>query len=350
LCQNLVWHTGIIKLKKMKKTLTLVAVAVMGMVGTTFGQQDPQFTQFFNTRLMYNPAYAGTNQAICFSALYRQQWVQFPGAPKTGVFNFDMHNQALGGIGFGASIMNDQLGADKTWSARASFAKHFNLGADGNGIFSVGLDAGILQKQINGAWVAPQTLNDPAIPNNAYTGAPNLNKLVPDFGFGAYYTIPNKMYVGISAGHLTGATMKGASGDGGVANSVAYNLNFKMARHYYIIGGYTFRFANPDHAITPNIKVKSDGSSTQLDVNLLYELKNMIWLGASWRMQDAIAPMLGYKQKFGKGTLKIGYSYDVTTSKIKGYSSGTHEIFLSYCFTTVKPPTVTKHQNDRVID
>jgi type IX secretion system PorP/SprF family membrane protein len=335
----------------MKKTLTKVAIVFLGLMGTAFSQQDAQFTQFMHSKLIYNPAYAGTSQAICFNALYRQQWVSFPGAPKTGLFSFDMYNKALGGIGVGLNIMNDQLGADKTWSARAAFSKHFAIGADGNGILSVGLDAGILQKQINGTWIAPQTLSDPAIPNNPTssggTGAPNLNKLVPDFGFGLYYTIPNKMYVGISASHLSGAKLQGASGGTGL-NS--YSLNFEMARHYYIVAGYTFRFANPDHAITPNIKIKSDAASTQLDLNLTYELKNMVWFGASWRMQDAIAPMLGFKQKMGTGTLKVGYSYDMTTSKIKGYSSGTHEVFLSYCFNAVKPIKVSKHENDRVID
>ena len=86
-------------------------------------------------------------------------------------------------------------------------------------------------------------------------------------------------------------------------------------------------------------------------VNLTYELKRMFWLGASWRMQDAIAPMLGFRQDFGKnGTLKVGYSYDVTTSPIKGYSSGTHEIFINYCFKVVKPVIKTIHENDRVLD
>jgi hypothetical protein len=35
--------------------------------------------------------------------------------------------------------------------------------------------------------------------------------------------------------------------------------------------------------------------------------------------------------------LRIGYSYDVTTSKLKNYSSGSHEIMLNYCFMIVKP-------------
>ena len=341
------------KTKKMRKKITKIFITAMAALGTVSAQQDPQFTQFMHSKLIYNPAYAGTNQSICFNTLYRQQWVSFPGAPKTLVFSFDMYSQALGGIGFGLNFMNDQIGADKTMYVRGAFAKHFALGGDGNGILSLGLDAGILQKQINGNWIAPQTLIDPSIPNNPQgaggTGAPNLNKLVPDVGFGAYYTIPNKMYFGFSATHLTAAVLQGAQMTGSTSLT-SYDLTFQMARHFYIVGGYTFLMSNPDHAITPNVKIKSDGASTQFDVNLTYELKKMAWFGLSWRMQDAIAPMLGYRQDLGKGTLKVGYSYDVTTSKIRGYSSGTHEIFLNYCFKVVKPVTHSIHQNDRVLD
>ena len=63
-------------------------------------------------------------------------------------------------------------------------------------------------------------------------------------------------------------------------------------------------------------------------------------------MQDAIAPMLGYKWKGAK----IGYSYDLTTSKIKGYSAGTHEIILGYCFNVKKPKKVSSYQNARFLD
>jgi type IX secretion system PorP/SprF family membrane protein len=337
----------------MRKKINQIILSAMAVFGVVKAQQDPQFTQFMHSRLIYNPAYAGTNQSICFNTLYRQQWVNFPGAPKTLVFSGDMYTQALGGMGFGLNFMNDQIGADKTMYARLAIAKHFAVGADGNGILSLGLDGGVLQKQINGNWIAPQTLIDPSIPNNPSnvggTGAPNLNKLVPDLGFGVYYSIPNKMYVGLSATHLTAAVLQGAQNSGSTAAN-SWDLAFQMARHYYIVGGYTFLMSNPDHAITPNVKIKSDGASTQFDVNVTYELKKTFWFGASWRMQDAIAPMLGYRQDFGKGTMKIGYSYDVTTSKIRGYSSGTHEIFLNYCFKLTKPVTHSLHGNDRVFD
>lgn len=339
----------------MRKTLTKLTVAVLSLTGTMFAQQDPQFTQFMHSRLIYNPAYAGTNQSICANAMYRKQWVSFPGAPTTMLLSADAYNAALGGIGFGLNIMHDAIGADKTIYARGAFAKHFQVGADGNGTLSLGLDVGILQKQINGVWIAPQTLQDPSIPNNPQalggTGAPNLNRLVPDFGFGAYYTIPRKMYVGISASHLSAATLKGSSNGTPADPTKYYDLAFKMARHYYLVGGYTFLLGSADHTLTPNLKVKSDGSSTQLDINATYEFQSKVWFGLTYRMQDAIAPMLGYRQDMGKnGILKIGYAYDVTTSKIKGYSSGTHEIFVNYCIKLVKPPTRTMHQSDRILD
>lgn len=339
----------------MRKTLTKLAIAFSGIFATAFAQQDPQFTQFQHAKLAYNPAYAGTNGAICFDALYRQQWVSFPGAPKTGLFGFNM--PILGTAGVGLNIISDQLGFDKTMMVRGSFAFHRKWGADGAGLFSVALDAGVLQKQISGTWVAPQTLNDPSIPNNPYnsttlqgTNAPALNKLTPDFGFGLYYTIPNKMYVGVSTSHIAAQDLKGNSAQSSVsgANVIpGYALNFQMARHYYIIGGYTFRLEGGEHNIMPNIKIKSDAASTQLDVNLTYMYKTMLWLGASYRLQDAIAPSVGYMAPFG---LKVGYSYDVTLSKIRGYSSGTHEIVLGYCFKPKKVSKISSHTNVRFLE
>lgn len=328
----------------MRKTLTKLAVAVAGLCSVVYAQQDPQFTQFMHVKQAYNSAQAGTNGAMCFNGMFRQQWVSFPGAPRTGLLTFDMPVEVLHG-GIGVFIANDQLGNDNTTMARAAYSFHISgLGGNGTGKLGIGLDAGILQKRISGNWTPPQTLNDPSIPNNPVanggTGAPNLSKLSPDFGFSLYYTIPNKMYVGLSTTHIAGQDLKGAKAQN-------YNLSFDIARHYYAIAGYTFSFDGGTHKVTPNIKVKSDGAATILDVNATYMWNNMIWAGATYRVQDAVAPMLGMMTKFG---LKIGYSYDLTLSKINGYSSGTHEIMLGYCFKSAKPKPVSSHTNVRFLE
>ena len=324
----------------MKKIFTTLTVAFAAITSVSFAQQDPQFTQFMHSKLIYNPGYAGTSEAICANVLYRQQWVNFPGAPRTGLISFDMPIGQLP-IAIGLNVMSDQIGFDKTLFARLALAYNRHIGA---GVLGVGIDGGILQKQFNGNWITPDgnTVADASIP--AYTAGTGtnvvttsgLNKLSYDFGFGAYYSIANKMYVGISSTHLAAQDIKSSG-----------NVKFSLARHYYIVGGYTFNLGDGGkHGINPNIKVKTDAASTQLDVNLTYIYNQKFWVGLSYRMQDAIAPMVGYKWK----GMKIGYSYDLTMSKIKGYSAGTHEIMLGYCFNVKKPKKVSSYQNARFLD
>lgn len=329
----------------MKKIFTTLTVALAAITSVSFAQQDPQFTQFMHSKLIYNPGYAGTSEAICANVLYRQQWVNFPGAPKTGLLSFDMPIGKLP-LAVGLNVMTDQIGFSKTLFARLAVAWNRHIGA---GVLGVGIDGGILQQQFNGTWITPDgiTKEDYAIPNYQSTtmasANANLNKLSYDLGFGAFYSIANKMYVGISSTHLAAQDLK-AGGAGDVA--------YKLARHYYIVGGYTFNLGEGGkHGINPNVKVKTDAASTQLDVNLSYIYNQSFWVGVSYRMQDAIAPMLGYKfTKGGAKGLKIGYSYDLTTSKIKGYSSGTHEIMLGYCMVPKNKNKVTSYQNARFLD
>jgi type IX secretion system PorP/SprF family membrane protein len=323
----------------MKKIFTKLTVAFAAFSGVLFAQQDPQFTQFMHNKLIYNPGYAGTSDAICANVLYRQQWVNFPGAPKTGLLSFDMPIGQLP-LGIGLNVMNDQIGFDKTLFARLALSFKKPLGP---GNLGIGIDGGILQKQFNGAWVTPDgpTAVDNTIPNYQAAGQssanPNLNKLSYDLGFGIYYGIANKMYVGISSTHLTAQDLR-----------VSDSVKFALARHYYLVGGYTFDLT-PKHAIQPNVKVKSDAASTQLDVNLTYIYDRALSIGVSYRMQDAIAPMIGYRFLKDK-SLRVGYSYDLTLSKIKGFSAGTHEISLGYCFNVKKPVKVTSYSNTRFLD
>lgn len=319
----------------MKKLFTKVVVAVAGFSSVLMAQQDPQFTQFMHSKLIYNPGYAGTSNAICANVLYRKQWVSFPGAPSTGLLSADM--RVLPYLGVGINLMSDQIGADKTFFGRIAVSYNKQLGA---GTLGAGIDAGILQKQINENWIAPEPgKTDATIPGYANANGstnPNLSKLTYDLGFGLYYQIPGKMYVGLSSTHLPAQTLS--------ANA---DVAFKMARHYYVIAGYTYDL-NPRNAVSANLKVKSDAATTQLDINLTYEYDKFIWVGATYRMEDAIAPMIGARLLKDK-SLKIGYSYDLPMSKIKGYTSGTHEIMLGYCMNK-KAAKPTVYGNVRFLD
>jgi type IX secretion system PorP/SprF family membrane protein len=296
-------------------------------------QQDPQFSQNMFIRLPINPGYAGTGKAICATAVYRTQWVGFPGAPKTLFFSIDAPILALHG-GVGLTIVNDKLGNFNFIHVRGAYSYHKPIGA--TGLLGIGLEAGILQSSIQNNWIAPDGTNghtsaiDNAIP------AAGISKLTYDVGFGGYYRT-DQLYVGLSASHLPQQQLK------------ATYFDYKAARHYYVMAGYDF-FLSSAFTLRPSVLVKSDASVTTFDLNVNLLWNNMLWGGVSYRLQDAIVPMVGFAWSPNpKSTLKIGYAYDLGTSDLKKYHSNTHEILLNYCIKFTPKPKTQSHINPRFL-
>lgn len=319
----------------MRKTLTTLALAASFAV--SFAQQDAQFSQNMFNKLPINPGFAGTDKAICGVLLYRQQWVSFPGAPKTGLISIDapiLQSTPLHG-GVGLTVCSDQLGFDKTIIAKAAYSYHLVLGP---GILGIGLEAGVIQKQLAGAWIStdPYT-QDAAIPDQ------KASKAVFDLGLGAYYTTDNGIYFGISSTHLPQTSFTNVNTTAAGA-PVKDAYNFVNARHYYIMAGVPFNI-NQDIKVIPSILAKTDASSTQLDINARVVWRNQVWAGAAYRLTDAIVALVGFQIS----GLKVGYSFDLTTSNLKNYSNNTHEIMVGYCFKPVKPPGETIHKHPRFL-
>src|SRR5687768_5371437 len=109
----------------MKKILTSLVLASSALLG--FSQQDAQFSQNMFNRLAINPGYAGSNNAICTNLLGRQQWMSFPGAPKTFLLSIDAPIKMIHG-GAGLTIAQDQLGFEKTLIANLTYAYRMPLG------------------------------------------------------------------------------------------------------------------------------------------------------------------------------------------------------------------------------
>ncbi|TAL60689.1 MAG: type IX secretion system membrane protein PorP/SprF [Bacteroidetes bacterium] len=314
----------------MRKVLSSVILSVSAVF--TFAQQDPQFTQNMFMKLPVNPGYAGTSGSLCATVAYRTQWVGFPGAPKTFFFSADMPMIELHG-GVGLTVMKDKLGNFNFTFARVAYSYHKPVGA--TGLLGIGLELGILQSAVAYKWLAPDGTDgnaDMAIPDAS------VNKMTYDFGLGAYYRT-DQLHVGLSMSHLPGKA----------EHLSAPEFNYQAARHYYVMAGYDF-FLTSKITLRPSAHVKSDAAVTTFDLhcNLLYD--NFIWGGLSYRLQDAIAPMIGVAWKPNdKQTIKIGYSYDLGTSDLKAHHSNTHEILVNYCIKWNRPPKIQSHINPRFL-
>ncbi|MGA1398656.1 MAG: PorP/SprF family type IX secretion system membrane protein, partial [Schleiferiaceae bacterium] len=228
------------------------------------------------------------------------------------------------------NVVNDRIGYFEDISAAVGYAYQLELG---NGTLGLGLAVDFKNKNVRQAtWIFPDNPSDPAVMN---TGATSFT---PELNFGAYYT-NETWFAGLSTSRLlqSAATFSGSS------------ARYQSKMHYFLTGGATFDLpTSTPISITPSILLKSDlNSNITMDLNANAVLMDKVHAGLGWRNQDAISVMLGYQIM---PSLRATYSYDLTTSSLSAYSSGSHEIFLNYCFTIEIPPRVQgSYRNPRFL-
>ena len=303
----------------MRKFLSLL---FMTFAVYAMAQQEAQFTQNMFNQMAINPGFAGSNNAICATLLGRQQWMGFKdidgnkGGPQTILLSVDGYVKPIHG-GLGLTIYSDKIGFENNIGVKLGYAYRKNIGT---GNLGVGLEVGFLNKAIDFSKFKPIDDGDPLLyKNSALLSNDDTKGMIPDFSLGAYYSIPNKIYFGLSTSQL--AQMK-TSFDA---------TDITLRRHYYITAGYNYALpGNPSFELAPSFFIKSDGTSTQFDVNCLLEYNKKFWGGLSYRVTDAVGVLVGLNWK----DFRFGYSYDITTSALgsSGRSSGSHEIMLGYCF------------------
>lgn len=307
----------------MRKIILSVSSLFIGI--SSFAQQDFQFTQYMYDRLSFNPGFAGIDGKICATAFFRNQWGGFDGAPRTSLINVHGPVRQLHG-GLGLTVFKDQLGNFNDTYARLSYS--FHLGLPTGGTLGIGLSGGIVSKNVAFNWLPPDGITTITI-DNAIPDA-QQSQTTYDLNLGLYYAGPN-YYVGLSTTHITESDMT--------------TLGYLNKRHYYILAGYNWTLpGSGDWMLKPTVLVKSDAASTQIDFTVRALWKNMIWGGIGYRLQDAIMPLVGVQKEIGPGMIRVGYSFDITTSEIKNYSNGSHEIMVNYCFNLdkQKPPQKKK--------
>ncbi len=289
----------------------------------SWAQQYPQFSQNMFNHLTVNPGYAGTSEAVNVTLGNRQQWMGgFKAdngssmAPSTTVFGVDKDINLLGWeSGIGLTIMNDQIGEFTSLFLSAIYSKRWETDY---GKLGVGLSLGLVNQGIKGSNLYTKPKGD-LLGSTYHTDEqfPDDEGMAFDAGFGAF--LENKdYYLGISVAHLNKPTPK-------FKDTYTTYLN----RTVFITGGYHIHLKKRPIVLIPSIFFKSNMSSYQIDWNINGALKDKYWGGLSYRMQDAIVLLGGVELNNG---LRIGYSYDVSISKLSGAKNGSHELMLGYRF------------------
>ena len=284
-------------------------------------QSEPQFTQYMYNRYLFNPAYAGHDDALEVSAIHRSQYVALANRfIATQGLNLNLPVDAISS-GIGVTAINDLIGFQRSTyvALNYDYRKKFKWGKMG-----IGIGVGIIQTSIDGDKLrAPDgnynggvNHNDVLLPYNLQQG------VASDLSFGIYFN-NEKYFAGASINHIafSSASIKSESG-------VKTKLNF--SRNLFFMGGYDLKISNK-FSVMPSALIKTDLKKVQLDLSLTTTIINNIIAGISFRGYtkntiDALAIVLGFRYK----GVQLTYSYDANISYLTHFNSGSHEVGLSY--------------------
>lgn len=292
----------------MKKIWILAAFMVCGK---TFGQQLPQYSQYMFNQYAFNPAYAGVKSNWEAITLNRYQWIGITDAPRTFTLSANgplkKENLAMGGY-----VYTDIVGPTRRIGFQSSLAYHVRLTETIK--LSFGLSLGFNQ------WILDADKITAYHDGDFYFSNGLLKSFDPDGKFGLYLYHDN-WYVGASIEQIFHDKLSFLETQIG---SESY-----LEDHYYFTAGYNLALGD-DWEIQPCAILKLGlPAPLKLDLNLRTTYRKMLWAGIGWRSNDAITAMMGFRYR---EMLTVGYAYDITTTDLKNYSSGTHEVLLGITF------------------
>jgi type IX secretion system PorP/SprF family membrane protein len=225
--------------------------------------------------------------------------------------------------GVGLNIINESIGVTKQFAIYGSYAYRMRVGA--SGALAMGIQGGFINHQENLADVITNEEND----NEFLFNTPKV--ILPNAGFGIYYN-DDRFYAGISVPR----TLRNKVAGNGTSD-VTTDFSFSTW-HYYMTAGYVFK-ASEHIKLKPTMMLKAVEQAPLIgDFSLNALFYEKVWIGAALRSGDSFAGLLTIQ---ATPNLRVGYSYDYTTTDLSNYSSGTHEINIGYDFSLEKKRIVT---------
>jgi type IX secretion system PorP/SprF family membrane protein len=314
------------RIYKMKKYYLSASFILINIV-VAFAQQRPQYTQYMINPFLVNPAVSGTEDYTDIRAGYRKQWAGFDGSPRTmylsahtnigksKVVNNRTKHKKTGFHGVGVVINNDLIGPTSTLTASGAYSYHLALSKK---VFaSLGIMAGLQQYSLDATQLTTTNSGDASL--NGFS-----SHSLADINLGGWI-YSDKFYAGASI--IQVAPQK-------LYNSTTNAIDKGRTAHQYIVmAGYRIPLGY-DFTFIPSVCLKAvSPAPVSMDINSKVRYKNLGWLGVSYRHKDAVAFMAGV---IINNTFDVSYSYDVTTTHLSKYNSGSHEIIMGYRLRTKK--------------
>ena len=280
-------------------------------------QQIYQFSQYMIRPVIYNPAAAGYREAVCIYGAGRNQWMGFTDEAGTQINPVNYLAGVSAPVFAINSGINFQLNSGTSayqsgLDFRLDYAYKIKTGDEQ--VLSVGVYGQLSRVSLDIDKLRPLDVTDPLL---LKTG--EQTDMIPEAGFGVFYAASDRWFAGVSVMNLLG--------------SKAVLGNLELKDQTTVVGQAQVKINVTDERykkidLAPSFLVKSNFTSTQVELDLLGYLNDKFWAGAGYRLQDGVI-LLGGAQI---ANFAIGLSYDLTTGKVNEVTkSGSAELHLSYC-------------------
>ncbi len=300
----------------MIKNKLILALVLLFSMQNCLAQQESSNSQFMMNKLYLNPGYAGYKEVKNITLIHRNQWVGFKGAPMTTSLAYDspLKNTALA---VGGNLRFDKIGPITQTGIYGSFAIRNRL--SNSATISWGLSGSLDMLQVK--------LTDLVLTSDFY-GKPEdaafmynvKGRLLPNVGFGAYYT-KGEHFIGLSCPKMLRPKLNKE-----VTPQIS-SLSGKYEPTIYIMGGKQFKISK-DFEMQGSVLVRAVWNAPmsiglfantiiykEFNVGLNYNLRESIGLMCQWQINTET---------------KVGYSFDVSTNQMIRANWGSHELALNH--------------------
>ena len=279
--------------------------------------QDPQFTQFYANPIYLNPAFAGSYGCPRFNMNYRNEWPSLSGNYVTYSMSYDQYFKNISG-GIGIIATHDQQGQGTIYTSSLGLIYSYHLKVNRKFSMLFGAKAAMMNKYLD--W-DKLTFGDMIDPRRGFIYATGDvprggNRYFFDASAG-FVGFSKSFFFGFAAHHLNRPNESMIIG----VSKLPIRLTGHMGAEIKL--GKKSQYTNVT-SIMPNVIYQYQNGFQELALGT-YIKYGAFNIGAWYRNRDAFILSIG----INTGKFRLGYSYDVTVSKLNnGVSGGSHEVSL----------------------
>jgi len=276
-----------------------------------------------------NPAFAGSHGCPRFAMNYRNEWPSLSGNYVTYSASYDQYFRNISG-GFGVLATHDQQGSGTIQTSMLGLVYSYHLKVNRKFAMLFGARAAWYQKFLDWDKLSFGDQIDPRRGFILQTGdVPRGNSRGFFDASAGMVGYSKHFFFGFAAHHLNRPNESMIIGNSPMPMRFTGHMGAEIP-----LGGKS-KYNNTT-SIMPNIIYQYQQGFQELNIGT-YVKYGAFNAGAWFRNRDAFILTIGVNT----GTFKVGYSYDVTVSRLNnGISGGSHEVSLGI-YTKCKPAIKT---------